>query len=95
MAMACPERKKIIKEKQEAAKKKEAEKNMKTYAKVAEIFKEDQRQNDIRIQIGNTTPLDISKCILHAHFVNIKRPGTCSVQEKWLRGIGFSGKPSL
>ena len=90
MAMACPERKRLIKEKQEGAKKKEAEKEMKSYAKVAEIFKEDQRQNNIRIQIDNTTPLHISTCILHAHFINIARPGTFNEEvNKMLRKNGF------
>ena len=71
MAMACPMRKKIVRAKQKLAKKKETDRELKTNAEVVEISKEDQRQNSVRIQIGNTTSMQISTCILHVYFINI------------------------
>ena len=41
------------KKKTEEIKKKDSEKEIKTYAKVAELFKEDSKQNNIRLHIEN------------------------------------------
>ena len=90
MAMSCPKRKEIIKNKIELEQKKKKDKEMHTYAQVAQILKEDQRQNNIQLQIENNTPLQIITCIVHAHFVNIGCPGTFKQEaNKMLRMNGF------
>ena len=39
MAMACPKRKEILKEKEEREKQRQADKGLQTYAQVAKVFK--------------------------------------------------------
>ena len=47
MAMACPIRKEILTEKEEAERKRKTEKGLQTYAHVAKMFKEEQRPNNV------------------------------------------------
>ena len=90
MAMSCPKRKEIIKHKQDLEQKKKKDKEMHSYAKVAQIFKDDQRQNNIQLQIENNTPIQIITCIVHAHFMNIGCPGTFKQEvNKMLRMNGL------
>ena len=47
MAMACPKRKQILKEKEEKEREKQKNKSMQTYAEVAKPFKDEQQQNKV------------------------------------------------
>ena len=90
MAMACPKRKQILKEKEERERERQKNKSMQTYAEVAKLFKDEQQQNKVQIHIENNTPLHVLQCMLHAHLMNIGRPGTFNIElNKILKENGF------
>ena len=52
-----------MKDEEEAERKKQAEKGPQTYDHVSKMFKEEQKQNNIQLQIENSTPLHMLKWV--------------------------------
>lgn len=78
MAMSCPKKKELIKEKKEKTNKEKEIKENTTYAKVAkETYRHEQSQRPI-LHIDKETPTEILTCIYYAHVDNLGSPGTFS-----------------
>lgn len=76
MSMACPEKKRIIKEKKESRTIEKELKQTATYAKVAQqTRKEDNKQRPI-LQLDKEIPTEILTCIYYAHVANSGNPGS-------------------
>ena len=54
------------------------------------MFKEEERQINVQIQIENSTSLHVLECMLHAHLINIALPGTFNMEViRVLKADGF------
>ena len=71
MAMTCPKRKEMLREKEEREKQLHTDRGLQRYAQAAKLFKENQQQNKVQLHIENNTHLHVLQCRLHAHFINI------------------------
>lgn len=80
MAMACPIKKEIIKNKKEQKSAALEKRENLTYAKVAkEAISQDKTSRPI-LQINKDTRTDILICIMHAHVINMGRPGSYATE---------------
>lgn len=75
LAMSCPLKKKLIKEKREMKKAAEEEKQNKTYAMVAKKTAQEVIGEKIEINLSEVTHFKILASIMHAHVLNLQTPG--------------------
>lgn len=75
MAMSCPLKKRLIKEKREAKKEAEEEKQNKSYSMIAKKAAQEISGEKIEINLSEITHYKILASILHAHVLNLQKPG--------------------
>lgn len=82
LAMACPFRKKIIREKLEESKRRAETCNNKTYAEIAKRAAEQVRlpETTTQINLNEVKHTKILISIMHAHILNLTNPGTYQIE---------------
>ena len=93
MAMACPIKKEKIREKKERKQQAEREKITKPYNEVIKKTVEESQNKATPTQLilGREHSYRITTCIIHAHFINMARPGTYEATlNKMLKANGLS-----
>ena len=92
MAMACPIKKEKIQEKKDRIQQAEREKTIKPYSEVIKKTVQE-TQNKVaptQIILGTDYSYKITICIIHAHFINMARPGSYEATlNKMLRANGL------
>lgn len=76
LAMSCPLKKKLIKDKKETKKQTEEDKKNKTYAMVAKKAAMEIVGEKTEINLSDVTHFKILACIMHAHVLNLQNPGS-------------------
>lgn len=76
MAMSCPMKKQKIKDKKEIKAQEKEIKETETYAKIVKETRTQELEERPVLRISKDTPTEVLICILHAHVVNIGRPGS-------------------
>ena len=93
--MACPVKKELINKKKENREKEERERKSKPYNEVIkQTVKETQmKTTPTQIVLGTEYSYLITTCIIHAHFVNLARPGSYETELNKL--LKANGLPSI